>query len=275
MRRNRGIGRRACRNGDETRDRSRAVELGASRLVPVNLCDATELPAPGWFSRARHAPRGAFSRCESGGLFLAVLCTIRPLSEESLALPSGGANAFWGLLTVGREQLERAASAFFAPEPDLALWELAWTLPPDVSRAVGRSLAGIPPRGTWFFRSVNCNRRNRFPTEQPITSPGDKMLKLTRLAVSAAVLLVAAASAVLPHIAQAQAQPASPAAPSPAAPAPQRPPRRQRRRLPRHRPRQRRRPREPGRWSWSTTPTASKRCGRAATSSPRSRSASS
>ena len=47
------------------------------------------------------------------------------------------------------------------------------------------------------------------------------MLKMTRLAVSAAVLFVAAASAVLPHIAQAQAQPAAPAAPAtPAAPAP-------------------------------------------------------
>jgi biopolymer transport protein ExbB len=47
------------------------------------------------------------------------------------------------------------------------------------------------------------------------------MLKMTRLAVSAAVLFVAAASAVLPHIAQAQAQPAAPAAPAaPATPAP-------------------------------------------------------
>jgi len=45
------------------------------------------------------------------------------------------------------------------------------------------------------------------------------MLKMTRLAVSAAVLLVAAASAVLPHIAHAQAQPAAPAAPA-APPAP-------------------------------------------------------
>jgi biopolymer transport protein ExbB len=45
------------------------------------------------------------------------------------------------------------------------------------------------------------------------------MLKMTRLAVSAAVLLVAAASAVLPHIAHAQAQPAAPAAPA-ATPAP-------------------------------------------------------
>jgi biopolymer transport protein ExbB len=46
------------------------------------------------------------------------------------------------------------------------------------------------------------------------------MLKMTRLAVSAAVLLVAAASAVLPHVAQAQAQPAAPAAPAAPAPAP-------------------------------------------------------
>jgi biopolymer transport protein ExbB len=46
------------------------------------------------------------------------------------------------------------------------------------------------------------------------------MLKMTRLAVSAAVLLVAAASAVLPHVAQAQAQPAAPAAPTAPAPAP-------------------------------------------------------
>src|SRR5438045_2382552 len=46
------------------------------------------------------------------------------------------------------------------------------------------------------------------------------MLKMIRLAVSAAVLLVAAASAVLPHIAQAQAQPATPTAPAPAATAP-------------------------------------------------------
>jgi biopolymer transport protein ExbB len=45
------------------------------------------------------------------------------------------------------------------------------------------------------------------------------MLKMTRLAVSAAVLLVAAASAVLPHVAHAQAQPAAPAAPA-APPAP-------------------------------------------------------
>jgi biopolymer transport protein ExbB len=45
------------------------------------------------------------------------------------------------------------------------------------------------------------------------------MLKMTRLAVSAAVLLIAAASAVLPQMAQAQAQPATPAAPA-AAPAP-------------------------------------------------------
>jgi biopolymer transport protein ExbB len=50
------------------------------------------------------------------------------------------------------------------------------------------------------------------------------MLKMTRLAVSAAVLLVAAALSVLPHIAHAQAQPAAPAAPAatpavPAAPA--------------------------------------------------------
>jgi biopolymer transport protein ExbB len=40
------------------------------------------------------------------------------------------------------------------------------------------------------------------------------MLKMTRLAVSAAVLLIAAASAVLPQMAQAQAQPAAPAAPA-------------------------------------------------------------
>jgi biopolymer transport protein ExbB len=45
------------------------------------------------------------------------------------------------------------------------------------------------------------------------------MLKMTRLAVSAAVLLFAAASAVLPQMAGAQAQPAAPAAPA-AAPAP-------------------------------------------------------
>ena len=44
------------------------------------------------------------------------------------------------------------------------------------------------------------------------------MLKMTRLAVSAAVLLIAAASAVIPQMAQAQAQPAAPAA-APAAPA--------------------------------------------------------
>jgi len=44
------------------------------------------------------------------------------------------------------------------------------------------------------------------------------MLKMTRLAVSAAVLLIAAASVVIPQMAQAQAQPAAPAA-SPAAPA--------------------------------------------------------
>jgi biopolymer transport protein ExbB len=47
------------------------------------------------------------------------------------------------------------------------------------------------------------------------------MLKMTRLAVSAAVLLIAAASAVLPQTALAQAQPPAPAAPSaPAATAP-------------------------------------------------------
>jgi biopolymer transport protein ExbB len=45
------------------------------------------------------------------------------------------------------------------------------------------------------------------------------MLKMTRLAVSAAVLVFAAASAVLPQMAAAQAQPAAPAAPA-AAPAP-------------------------------------------------------
>jgi biopolymer transport protein ExbB len=48
--------------------------------------------------------------------------------------------------------------------------------------------------------------------------PGDNMLKMIRLAVSAAVLLIAAALAVLPQMAQAQAQPAAPAA-APAAPA--------------------------------------------------------
>jgi biopolymer transport protein ExbB len=48
------------------------------------------------------------------------------------------------------------------------------------------------------------------------------MLKMTRLAVSAAVLVFAAASAVLPQMAAAQAQPAAPAAPAaaPAATAP-------------------------------------------------------
>jgi biopolymer transport protein ExbB len=48
------------------------------------------------------------------------------------------------------------------------------------------------------------------------------MLKMTRLAVSAAVLVFAAASAVLPQMAVAQAQPAAPAAPAaaPAATAP-------------------------------------------------------
>ncbi len=45
------------------------------------------------------------------------------------------------------------------------------------------------------------------------------MLKMTRLAVSAAVLVFAAASVVLPQMAGAQAQPAAPAAPA-AAPAP-------------------------------------------------------
>ena len=44
------------------------------------------------------------------------------------------------------------------------------------------------------------------------------MLKMTRLAVSAAVLLIAAASVVIPQMAQAQAQPTAPAA-APAAPA--------------------------------------------------------
>src|SRR6266576_3634118 len=47
------------------------------------------------------------------------------------------------------------------------------------------------------------------------------MLKMTRLAVSAAVLLIAAASAVLPQMALAQPQPPAPAAaPAPAATAP-------------------------------------------------------
>jgi biopolymer transport protein ExbB len=46
------------------------------------------------------------------------------------------------------------------------------------------------------------------------------MLKMIRLAVSAAVLLIAAASAVLPQMAQAQAQPAAPAA-APAATPPE------------------------------------------------------
>jgi biopolymer transport protein ExbB len=46
------------------------------------------------------------------------------------------------------------------------------------------------------------------------------MLKMIRLAVSAAVLLVAAASAVLPQMAQAQAQPAAPGAAPAAPPAP-------------------------------------------------------
>src|SRR5450755_2506685 len=58
------------------------------------------------------------------------------------------------------------------------------------------------------------------------------MLKMTRLAVSAAVLLIAAASAVVPQIAAAQAQTAAPAAPAAApdatapapAPAPAAPP---------------------------------------------------
>jgi biopolymer transport protein ExbB len=46
------------------------------------------------------------------------------------------------------------------------------------------------------------------------------MLKMIRLAVSAAVLLIAAASAVLPQMAQAQAQPAAPAAPAATPPEP-------------------------------------------------------
>jgi biopolymer transport protein ExbB len=46
------------------------------------------------------------------------------------------------------------------------------------------------------------------------------MLKMTRLAVSAAVLLIAAASVLVPSLANAQAQPAAPAAPAATAPAP-------------------------------------------------------
>ena len=88
---------------------------------------------------------------------------------------------------------------------------------------------------------------------------GDNMLKMTRWAALAAILAVAAALDL--PLAQAQGQ-AAPAATAPAAP-PRRPPRPPRR--PRRPPRPRRRPKS------STTRTASRPSGRAATWSRRSR----
>ena len=85
------------------------------------------------------------------------------------------------------------------------------------------------------------------------------MLKTTRMAALAAVLIVAAPVAVVPLAAMAQtpaapatAPTAAPTAAPPAAPAAAAAPAAQ----------------PPRARSWSTIPTASKRCGRAATSSP-------
>jgi biopolymer transport protein ExbB len=62
--------------------------------------------------------------------------------------------------------------------------------------------------------------QNRLLTEINYHLPGETMLKMTRLAGAAAVLLMAAALALVPPLANAQAQPAAPAAPAATAPAP-------------------------------------------------------
>ena len=51
-----------------------------------------------WWFKSQLPPR--WSRPSFDGLFLTVLCTIQPLSDESLAPLSRGANAFWGLRLV-------------------------------------------------------------------------------------------------------------------------------------------------------------------------------
>lgn len=56
------------------------------------------------------SPLAAKSGCSASNfdrLFLTLLCTIRRLSEESLAPPSRGANAFWGLRAVRCGYLRR------------------------------------------------------------------------------------------------------------------------------------------------------------------------
>ena len=64
-------------------------------------------------SRPGAAPRGRLFRGECppafGGLFSTLLCTIKPLSDESLASPCRGANVFWGLRAIAaiRTQFER------------------------------------------------------------------------------------------------------------------------------------------------------------------------
>ncbi|HMC58389.1 MAG TPA: hypothetical protein VKJ01_04275, partial [Candidatus Solibacter sp.] len=62
--------------------------------------------------------------------------------------------------------------------------------------------------------------QNRLLTEINYHLPGETMLKMTRLAGAAAVLLMAATLALVPPLANAQAQPAAPTAPAATAPAP-------------------------------------------------------
>jgi hypothetical protein len=102
------------------------------------------------------------------GLFLRLLCTIRPLSEESWAPPSRGANAFWGLLPVRRNSRDSErpflqSARFGLGEPTcICLWHM-----PTAIRCTGNA---CPQR--WASYPVDrlaafghCNPRTRFLTE--------------------------------------------------------------------------------------------------------------
>src|SRR6266571_1104501 len=99
-----------------------------------------------------------------------------------------------------------------------------WRSPYECARCIGknRPASSCLQTGEWIGVSLASSEHAGLCAKYPTGTTymrGENMLKITRVAVLAAALLVAATSAVVPQAAQAQAQPPAPAAPAqPAAP---------------------------------------------------------
>jgi hypothetical protein len=112
--------RRTGRIGGEPRDaRDELLRWTRTRCTETPGDQIFQAVRRGRLERLRRNPdrpdeagvEEVFFRRLFDGLFLTVLCTIQLLSEESLALPIGGANVFWGCARFAAIRTQFAATA--------------------------------------------------------------------------------------------------------------------------------------------------------------------